>query len=134
MTTYDVIVVKKDSGEEIRGRMKDDGLASLYAVQPHDGGEVRYVTVLDIFTKKVEVCDEHNMELSWYDDGTPESGPGEMYQECPQCRRDREPTCPQCGAHPDEGYEVTSKYTRQYGGGYDTYYNCTRCGFQDVAT
>jgi len=53
--TYDVVVVKKGTGEEIRGTMKDDGLASLYAVHPHDGGEVRYVTVLDTFIKKVEV-------------------------------------------------------------------------------
>lgn len=42
--------------------------------------------------------------------------------------------CPECDAHPDEGYEVTSKHTPNYGGGYDTFYNCKRCGYQEVAT
>lgn len=50
---YEVVVIKRGSGEEIRGLIADDGLQSLWAVET--GGEVRYVSVLDEFKSKVEV-------------------------------------------------------------------------------
>lgn len=48
---YDVIVIKKRTGEEIRGVMKDDGLQSLWPVESEDG-TIHYVTVLDTFVSK----------------------------------------------------------------------------------
>jgi hypothetical protein len=81
------------------------------------------------------------------EDGGPESGPHlsvwldnepQTVENMKKRRREEEEEqgliCPKCNAHPDEGYEVTSTPTRQYGGGFDTFYNCKRCGFQDVAT
>lgn len=50
---YEVVVIKRGSGEEIRGLIADDGLQSMWAVGV--GGEVRYVSVLDEFKSKVEV-------------------------------------------------------------------------------
>ena len=39
-----------------------------------------------------------------------------------------EDTCPSCGA----ALEVTSHWTRQYGGGYDTFVRCPACGYADA--
>jgi predicted RNA-binding Zn-ribbon protein involved in translation (DUF1610 family) len=36
--------------------------------------------------------------------------------------------CPECGA----ALDVTSHYTRQYGGGHNTVYHCPACGYGDV--
>jgi hypothetical protein len=81
------------------------------------------------------------------DDGSPESGPSlnmwlddepQTAENIKKRRREQEEeqglVCPNCGAHPDEGYEVTAIPTRQYGGGWDTAYNCKRCGYKDIAT
>jgi hypothetical protein len=38
---------------------------------------------------EVEECEYHNVPLTWYDDGDPESGPHEPYLDCPQCREER---------------------------------------------
>lgn len=37
-----------------------------------------------------DVCEDHGVEYLWYDDGSPESGPGEPYLECPECRDERD--------------------------------------------
>lgn len=106
---------------------------STYAIGSADA-PTSSATVQRRTRASVETCDVHGCALVLHDSGDGESGPGEPTQECPQCLREHEPTCPQCDAHPDEGFEITSKPTRQYGGGFDTYYRCTRCGFTDVAT
>lgn len=49
--SYDVVVIKKRTGEEIRGVMRDDGLQDLWPVLQADG-TYAYVTVLDTFVSK----------------------------------------------------------------------------------
>jgi hypothetical protein len=47
-----------------------------------------------------DVCEVHGCFAKWYDDGDPESGPGEPYPECPECRDEwLHPvlTCDVCG-------------------------------------
>jgi hypothetical protein len=84
-----------------------------------------------VSTEVVETCDEHGCELTYYDDGGPESGPQEPYLDCPQCREERKPKCPECGAG-DPLFKVTSRWTPNYGGGYDTYEKCDHCGYSEV--
>lgn len=87
-------------------------------------------------------------QFVWMEDvGSPESGPSmdvwlddvpqtpeNMAERKRQMEEEQGLVCPECGAHPDDGYKVTSRYTPNYGGGYDTFYDCKRCGYQDVAT
>ena len=80
------------------------------------------------------VCDEHAEWPKWYESGNCESGPGEPYLCCPACVREQQPQCPCCGLYEDQGYEVRSVWTRQYGGGYDSFYSCPVCLYTDVAT
>jgi hypothetical protein len=81
-----------------------------------------------------DVCEAHGCFARLYDDGNMESGPGEPYEDCPECRKEHEPHCPQCGASEDEGFKVTSRWTPNYGGGYDTYEKCSRCNYTEVST
>lgn len=37
-----------------------------------------------------DICEEHGCELRWYDDGSIDSGPGEPYPDCPECRDEME--------------------------------------------
>lgn len=43
--------------------------------------------LMDTVTDK---CEQHGVELAWYDGGGPESGPQEPRQECPMCRDEHE--------------------------------------------
>jgi len=36
--------------------------------------------------ESMDLCDDHDVPLAWYDDGDVESGPGEPFLECPKCR------------------------------------------------
>jgi hypothetical protein len=79
-----------------------------------------------------EVCEEHGCDLKYHDFGDGESGPSEPTLVCPQCVMDAEPKCPKCGG----AINVSTKPTRQYGGGYDTYEQCLNpeCDYAEVFT
>lgn len=76
------------------------------------------------------VCSTHHCSLQWREDGDGESGPGEPYLYCPQCYEEQLPGCPKCKSL----LEISSRYTRNYGGGYDTFEKCSnlKCDYAEV--
>lgn len=79
-----------------------------------------------------DVCEEHGCFAVWMESGNGESGPGEPYQVCPECWKEHQPHCPRCNASEAEGFVVHSRWTPNYGGGYDTFERCGRCGHAEV--
>jgi len=84
-------------------------------------------------TQATSFCELHpDANASYWDFGDGESGPQVPVLVCPECTKAEQPTCPMCGGVADE----TSHWTRNYGGGWDTFVKClnTACGWSEVST
>jgi len=86
--------------------------------------------IRNLYRSRTGRCIFHGCDLSWRDDGDPESGPHEPYQYCPQCDLEDQPKCPKCGVR--DGFQIRSIPTRNYGGGWDTIETCESCGYREV--
>lgn len=73
-------------------------------------------------------CEKHGCELSWCDFGDGETGPQIPAQMCPMCEQELKTKCPKCGG----ALEVSTRWTKNYGGGWDSYEKCSDCDYTEV--